>query len=54
MEEDVLQDILREVFVLHQAADQPHEQGAVAVDQHFERAVIAGVRSLDQDVIRQI
>jgi len=54
LEEDVLQDIVSEVFVPHQAGDQQKEQGAVAVDQDFKRALIADLRLLDQDVIRQV
>jgi len=54
LDKDVLQDIVSEVFVPHQAGDQQKEQGTVAVDQHFKRALIADVRSLDQDVIRQV
>lgn len=50
----MLQDIVREMLVAHQVADQPQEEGAVAVDQHFERALIAVVRLLNQDVIGQV
>jgi hypothetical protein len=54
LEEDVLQDIVSEVFVAHQVADQQQEQGAVPLDQDFERALLADVRLFDQDVIRQV
>src|SRR5579859_5277970 len=42
------------MLVSYQVGDQPQERGAVAVDQHFERVVIAEVRLLKQDVIRQV
>jgi hypothetical protein len=54
LEEDALQDIVSEVFVSHHAADQEVEQGAVPVDQDFERALIADLRLLDQVVICQV
>jgi len=44
LDEDVLQDIVREVFVAHQSAGQEKEQGAAAVDQDFECALIAALR----------
>jgi len=50
----VLQDIVSEIFVAHQVGDQEKEQGSVPLDQDFERALIADVRLLDQDVIRQV
>jgi hypothetical protein len=43
-----------EVFVTHHARDQQKEQGAVPLDQDFERAWIAALRLLDQDLIRQV
>jgi hypothetical protein len=54
LEEDVLQNIVSEMFVPHQVGDKQKEQVSVPVDQDFERALIANVRSLDQDVIRQV
>jgi hypothetical protein len=40
LEEDLLQDILGEMFVPHQLRAQPKEQSAVALDQHCERILI--------------
>jgi hypothetical protein len=54
LEEDVLQDIVSEVFILQELGDQQKEQSAVPADQHFERALIAHLCLLDQDVIRQV
>jgi hypothetical protein len=54
LKEDVLQDIVCEVFVAHDAGNQRKEQGAVPVDQHFERILIADVYSVDQNIIRQV
>ena len=50
----MLQDILSEVFVTHQLGDQAIKPGTVTVDQDFERALIADVRSLDEYIIRQV
>lgn len=49
----MLQDIVSEVFVSQQAAYQQKEGSPVALDQDFESALVAEVRLLDQDVIRQ-
>jgi hypothetical protein len=54
LEEDVLQDIVSQVFVADDARNQEKEQGAISVDQHFERILIADVYSVDQDIIRQV
>jgi hypothetical protein len=54
LDEDVLQDIVSEMFVAHHARDQQKEQGAVPLEQDFERARIADLRLLDQVVIRQV
>jgi len=54
LDEDVLQDIVSEVFVAHHTRDQLKEQGAVPLEQDFERAWIADLRLLDQVVIRQV
>jgi hypothetical protein len=54
LEEDVLQDVMSQVFVAHYARNQEKEQGAVPVDQHFERILIANVCLVDQDSIRRL
>jgi hypothetical protein len=54
LEEDVLQDIVSQVFVLHHAGDQQIERGVVPLDQDFERILIADVCLVDQVVIRQV
>jgi len=54
LEEDTLQDIVSEVFVSHHAGDQEVEQGAVPLNQDFERAWIADLRLLEQVVICQV
>jgi len=54
LEEDVLQDIVSEVFVAHYAGNQGKEEGAVPLEQDFERAWIADLRLLDQVAIRQV
>jgi hypothetical protein len=41
LEQDVLQDIVSEVFVSYHLRDQPEEQGAVPIDQHFKCVLIA-------------
>ena len=50
----MLQDIVSEVFVAHHAGNQEKEQGAVPLDQDFERTWITDLRLLDQVVIRQV
>ena len=54
LEEDVLQGIVSQVFVAHYARNQEKEQGAISVDQHFERILIANVCLVDQDIIRRL
>jgi hypothetical protein len=52
LDEDVLQDIVSEMFVPHDAGDQEKERGTVPLKQDFERTLIADTRLLDQIVIR--
>jgi len=54
LEEDVLQDIMSEVFVPQQVRGQAKEQGAIPGDEDLERAVITELRLLDKDSIRKL